>query len=65
MKLTHFFKLITSELNKDAMALLYTVVESVLSECVVAVKSTDADGNPSRTKLFRKKDGDDFSYIIP
>ena len=65
MKLTHFFKLITSELNKDAMALLYTVVESVLGECVVTVKSTDADGNPTRTKLFRKKDGDNVSYIIP
>ena len=65
MKLSHFIKINTAEMNKESRALFYSLVKDVLGDLVNVVKSTSDDGEPKVTKMFHKIDDNGHWYIIP
>jgi ryanodine receptor 2 len=65
MKLKHFIKINTREMNKETRALFYSLTKSVMGDLIMVVKSTDSDGNPSTTKMFHKIVEGQNWYIVP
>lgn len=65
MKLKNFIKFKIKEMNKEARAMLYSVVKEFLGEKVVVVKSATEDGQPTQTRIFHKVVDGDHWYIIP
>ncbi|MCK9532223.1 MAG: RyR domain-containing protein [Gammaproteobacteria bacterium] len=65
MKLKHFVKINTKEMNKESRALFYSVVADMLPDIIAVIKTTNDDGEPTKTKMFHKVLDGEHWYIIP
>lgn len=65
MKLKHFVKINTGEMNKESRSLFHSVVADMMPDIITVVKTTNDEGEPTRTKMFHKVVDGEHWYIIP
>lgn len=65
MKLKHFIKIISSDMNKERRSIFYSTAKDILGEKIKVIKTTNNDGQVTSTFMFHKKDDNGDSYIIP
>lgn len=65
MKLKNYIKISTGQMNKDSRSLFYSFVKEIMPENLAVVKTTNNDGQPTKTKMFHKVVEGKNWYIIP
>lgn len=65
MKLKNFVKINTKEMNKEARALFYSIVSDSIPDLIAVIKTTNSEGEPTKTRMFHKVDNGEHWYIIP
>lgn len=66
MKIKHFIKIKTPvAMNKESRSLFFNNVKDALAGKVSPIKSTNEEGEKTVTKMFNKRDGGEYVYIIP
>lgn len=65
MKLKHFVKINTKEMNKESRSLFHSVVADTLPDIITVVKTTNDEGEPTKTRMFHKVVDGEHWYIIP